>query len=97
MAAEKQAAAVCQVCGERGQSAKGCWHHANQGSEKGKKSKKDKKDQRKGTRTKDADNKKRGADNNCNVVGHVALNCPKDEEERVTAVQVTVVEVICTT
>ena len=31
MAAEIQAAAVCQVCGERGQSAKDYWYQANQG------------------------------------------------------------------
>ena len=42
MAAEIQAAAVCQVCGERGQSAKDCWYQANKESEKGKKGKKDK-------------------------------------------------------
>ena len=46
MTAEIQAAAVCQVCGERGQSAKDYWHQANKGSEKGKKGKKDKKGQR---------------------------------------------------
>ena len=42
MAAEIQAAAVCQVRGERGQSAKDCWYHAIKGCEKG---------QRKGLRT----------------------------------------------
>ena len=77
MAAEIQAAAVCQVCGERGQSAKDYWYQANKESENGKKGKKDKKGQRKSTRTKEADNKKTGADNNCNVVGHIALNCPR--------------------
>ena len=46
-------------------------------SEKGKKGKKDKKGKRKSTRTKDADNKKRGADNNCNVASHFALNFPR--------------------
>ena len=66
MAAEIQAAAVCQVCGERGQSAKDYRYQTNKGSEKGKKGKKDKK----GQRTKDTDNKKRGACNNCKVVGH---------------------------
>ena len=40
MAAETQAAAVCQVCGEKGQSAKAFWNQANKGSEKGKKDKK---------------------------------------------------------
>ena len=73
MAAEVQGAAVCQVCGERGQSAKDYWHQANKGSEKGKKGKKDKK----GQRTKDTDNKKRGVCNNCKVVGHFVLNCPR--------------------
>ena len=77
MAAEIQAAAVCQVCGERGQSAKDCWYQVNKESERGKKGKKDKKGQRKSTRTKDADNKKRGADTNCNVASHFALNCPR--------------------
>ena len=48
MAAEIHAAAVCQVCGERGQSAKDYWYQANNGSEKGKKGKKGKKGQRKG-------------------------------------------------
>ena len=43
MAAEIQAAAVCQVCGERGQCAKDCWYHAIKVCEKG---------QRQGTRTK---------------------------------------------
>ena len=80
MVAEIQAAAVCQVCSEREQSAKDYWYQANQGSEKGNKGKKDKKDQRKSTRTKDADNKKRGTDNNCNVVGHVALNSPRTKK-----------------
>ena len=74
MAAEIQAAAVCQVCGERGQSAKDCWYQANKEREKGKKGKKDKKGQRKSTRTKDADNKKRGVDKNCDVASHFALN-----------------------
>ena len=66
MAPETQAAAVHQVCGERGQSAKDYWYQANKGSEKSKKGKKDKKRQR----TKDTDNKKRGACDNCEVVGH---------------------------
>ena len=35
MAAEIKAAAVCQVCGERGQSAKDYLCQANKGSEKG--------------------------------------------------------------
>ena len=35
MAAEIQAAAVCQVCGLREQSEKDCWYHAIKGSEKG--------------------------------------------------------------
>ena len=77
MAAEIQAAAVCQVCGERGQSAIDYWYQANKGSEKGKKGKKDKKGQRKSTRTKDTDNKKKESCNNCKVVGHFALNCPR--------------------
>ena len=49
MATEIQAAAVCQVCGERGQSAKHYWYQANKESEKGKKGKKDKIGQRKST------------------------------------------------
>ena len=65
MAAEIQAAAVCQVCGERGQSAKDNWYKANKGRDK------------KGQRTKDTDNKQRGACNNCKVVGHFASNCPR--------------------
>ena len=73
MAAEIQAAAICQVCGESGQSAKDKWYQANKGSEKGKKGKKDKK----GQRTNDTDNKMRGACNNCKVVGHFASNCPR--------------------
>ena len=77
MTAKIQAAAVCQVCGERGQFAKDYWYQANKGSEKGKKGTKDKKGQRKSTRTKDTDNKKKGACNNCKVVGHFALNCPR--------------------
>ena len=39
MAAEIQAAAICQVCGESGQSAKDCGCQANKGSVKGKKGK----------------------------------------------------------
>ena len=74
VAAEIQAAVVCQVCGERGQSAKDYWYDAIKESEKG---------QRKGTRTKDADNKQRGACNNCNVVGHLCVELPEEEEERV--------------
>ena len=77
MAAETQAAAVCQVCGGSGQSAKDYWYQANKGSEKGKKGKKDKKGQRKSTRTKDTDNKKKGACYNCKVVGHFASNCTR--------------------
>ena len=80
MAAKIQAAAVCQECGEREKSAKDCWYQANKRSEKGKKVKEDKKGQRKSTRTKDADNKKTGVDNNCNVVGHFAMNCLKRKE-----------------
>ena len=77
VAAEIQAAAVCQVYGKRGQSAKDYWYQANKRSEKGKKDKKDKKGQRKSTRTKDADNKKRGADNNRNVASPFAFFCPR--------------------
>ena len=77
MAAEIQAAAICQVCGESGQSAKDYGYQANNGSVKGKKGKKDKKGQRKSTIIKDTDNKKKGACNNCNVFGHFALNCPR--------------------
>ena len=47
---------------------------------KGKKDKKDKKRQRKSTRTKDADNKKRGADNSRNVASPFALNCPRKKK-----------------
>ena len=79
MVAEIQAAAV-RWCSERGQSAKDYWYQANKGSEKGTKGKKDKKGLRKSTRTKDTDNKKRGACNNCNVFGHVALNCPRTKK-----------------
>ena len=80
MAAEIQGAAVSQVCGERGQSAKDYWYQANKGSEKGKKGKKDKKGQQKSTRTKDTDNKKKGACNNCKVFGHFSLNCPRTKK-----------------
>ena len=90
MVAEIQAAAV-RWCSERGQSAKDNRYQANKGSEKGKKGKKDKKGQRKSTRAKDTDNKKRGACDNCNVFGHVAL----DEEESHT-MRAAAVEVICT-
>ena len=65
------------MCGERRKSAKDYWYQDNKGSEKGKKGEKDKKGQRKSTKTMDADNKKKRACNNCNVVGHCALNCPK--------------------
>ena len=95
MTAEIQAAAVCQVCGERSQSAKDYWYQANKGNEKGKNGKKDKKGQRKSTRTKDTDNKKKGACKNCKVVGHFALNCPRRKRESHT-MQATAVEVICT-
>ena len=74
MAAELQTESVYHVSGKRGQSAKDYWYQANW---IGKKGKKDKKGQRKSTRTKDADNKKRGAYNNCNVASHFALNCPR--------------------
>ena len=77
MAAEIQAAAICQVCGENGQSAKDYGYQANKGSEKGKKGKKDKKGQRKSPRTMDTHNKKKGGCNNCKVFGHFALNCPR--------------------
>ena len=42
MAAEIQAPAVCQVYGERGQSAQDYWYQANKGSDKGQEGKKDK-------------------------------------------------------
>ena len=71
-------------------------YQANKGSEKGKKGKKDKKGLRKNTRTKDTDNKKRGACNNCNVVGHVALNCPRTKKRESHTMQAAAVEVICT-
>ena len=77
MTAEIPAVSVCHVSGKRGQSAKDCWYQANKGSEKSKKGKKDKKGQRKSKRTKDADNKKRGVDNNYNVTSHFALNWPR--------------------
>ena len=72
MAAEIQTVSVSHVSGKRGQSAKDSWYQTNKGSEKGKKGKKVKN----GQRTKDTDNKKRGACNNCKVVGHFASNCP---------------------
>ena len=71
MAAEIQAAAVCQVRGERGQSAKDCWYHAIKGCEKG---------QRQGTRTKDEDDKRKGVCNNCEGGGESASNCLKERE-----------------
>ena len=77
MAAEIQTVSVSHVSGKRGQSAKDYWYQTNKGSEKGKKGKKVKN----GQRTKDTDNKKRGACNNCKVVGHFASNCPEEEEE----------------
>ena len=51
---------------------------------KGKKCKKDKKGQRKSTRIKDIDNKKKGACHNCKVVGHSCVELPEKEEERAT-------------
>ena len=77
MAAEIQAIAVCQMCGERGQSAKDYWYQANKKSGKDEKGKNDKKGQRKSTRTKDFNNKRKGACNSCKVVGHFASNCPR--------------------
>ena len=71
MAAEIQAAAVCQVCCLREQSEKDCWYHAIKGSEKG---------QRKGTRTKDDDDKRKGVCNKCDGVGDSASNCLKERE-----------------
>ena len=79
MAAEIQAAAVCQE-GERGQSAKDCWYQANSGSEKGEKGKKDKKGQRKSTRTKDDDDKRKGVCNKCDGSGDFASKCLKERE-----------------
>ena len=67
MAAEIQAA----VCGLREQSEKDCCNHAIKGSEKG---------QRKGTRTKDDDDKGKGVCNKCDGVGVSALNCLKEIE-----------------
>ena len=76
MAAEIQAAAVCQVCGERGQSAKDCWYHAIKECEKG---------QRQGTRTKDEDDKRKGVCNNCDGGGESASNCLKERESSKTS------------
>ena len=80
MAAEIQTTAVCHVSGNGGQFAKDCWYQANKVSEKGKEGKKDKKGQRKSTKLEEADSKKEGACNNCNVIGRCALNCPKKKE-----------------
>ena len=71
MAAEIQAAAVCQVCGLREQSEKDYWYHAVIGSETG---------QRKGTRTKDDDDKRKGVCNKCDGRGDSASNCLKERE-----------------
>ena len=71
MAAEIQAAAVCQVCGLREQSEKDCWYHAIKGSEKG---------QRKGTRTKDDDDKRKGVCNKRDGGGDSASKCQKERE-----------------
>ena len=64
-------------CAAKEDSLQNYWYQANKGSEKGKKGMKEKKGQRKSTRTKDTDNKKKGACNNCKVVGHFALNCSR--------------------
>ena len=73
------------MCGKRGQSAKDCWYHAIKGSEKV---------QRKGTRTKDDDDKRKGVCNNCDGSGDSALNCLR--ERRVTQGKLLAVEVIYT-
>ena len=67
MAAEIQAA----MCGLREQSEKDCWYHAIKGSEQGR---------RKGTRTKDDDDKRKGICNKCDGVGDSASNCLKERE-----------------
>ena len=67
MAGEIQAA----VCGLREQSEKDCWYHAIKGSEKG---------QRKGTRTKDDDDKRKGVCNKCDGVGDSASNHLEETE-----------------
>ena len=71
MAAAIQAAAVCQVCVMGGQSAKDCWYLATKGSEKG---------QRKGTRTKDDDDKRKGVCNKCDDGCDSASICLKERE-----------------
>ena len=67
MAAEIQAA----VCGLREQSEKDCWYHAIKESEKG---------QRKGTRTKDDDDRRKGVCNKCDESGDSASNCLKERD-----------------
>ena len=64
--------AVCHVCGNGGCFAKDCWYQAGKESEKG-------------TKPKDSDNKKNGAWDNCNEVGHCARNCPKKKESSTTS------------
>ena len=85
--------AACHVCG-KGHFAKDCWHQSgNRGSgkgQKGKKGKKGKKGQRKGTKPKDGDAKKKGASHNCGEVGHFA-NVRRRKKQ---AMQVPVVEVV---
>ena len=95
MAAEIQAAAVCQVCGERGQSAKDYWYQTNKGSGKSKMGKTDKKGQRKSTRTKDTDNKKKGVCNNCKWLVILRRTARGGRRES-HIMQATAVQAICT-
>ena len=83
MAAEISAAAICQVCGMRGQSAKRLLVSRHQGGVR--------KD-RKGTKTKDDDDKRKGVCNKCDEGGDPASNCLKESQ----AIQVKAMEVIRT-
>ena len=70
---------VCHVCSKKGHLTKDCGYQANKYGGKGKKGQV-KKGQRKSTKPMDGDAKKNGACHNCDVVGHVARECPKKKE-----------------
>ena len=53
---------------------------SNKGSGKGKKGKKGKRGQGKGTKSKDADGRRKGPCHNSNEVGHFVRDCPKKKE-----------------
>ena len=95
MGAEIQAADVCQVCGERGQSAKDYWYQANKGVREVRRARKTRKDSGKAQEPRTLTTRRRELATIAKWLVILHRTAPKGRRESHT-MQATAVEAICT-